>query len=62
MEPARRALGEIEKITSQRATFSPSDCVRRFCIGCPDYLAASFMPDVVSLIVGGFKGEAQQRD
>lgn len=47
--PARQALGEIEKITIQRATFSPPDCVRRFRIGCPDYLSASFMPDMVKI-------------
>ncbi|MFM0731448.1 LysR family transcriptional regulator [Paraburkholderia sediminicola] len=50
LEPARRALGEIEKITIQRATFSPSDCVRCFRIGCPDYLSASFMPDMVRIL------------
>jgi DNA-binding transcriptional LysR family regulator len=49
VEPARRALGEIEKITIQQATFSPSDSVRRFRIGCPDYLSASFIPAIVKI-------------
>ena len=56
LEPARRALGEIEKITIRRATFSPPDCVRRFRISCPDYLSGSFMPDMVRI----FRREAPE--
>ncbi|MCY0385764.1 LysR substrate-binding domain-containing protein [Robbsia sp. Bb-Pol-6] len=49
LEPARRALHEIDQVISRQTAFDPATSVRAYRIACPDYLSTLFVPTLVSL-------------
>lgn len=55
-ESAREVLGEIDRMLAGPERFEPGASVMTFTVATPDYLAASFMAEVV----GRFRAEAPQ--